>query len=402
MIQCQYCDEWFHIDCIGINKSSFNKIKKFMCGRCCLLGTNLSQARHLSSLDKTPRLKTLISNSANHRTDVEVGLEKHREERYPVEKWLYLCDQVRELSKYIILDEEEERVLQYQESYRSILEDMKDRVKECEMHLLEFEGDGNLKNFKKHLKQISKNVLVLLGMPFYPEELVQFIQLHRKVQFMYFVNKTIFHISNPKALGLGDFKKVEYLLDGIWLELPGPLSQIYEQLVTEMDIYDELNSLLGEKNKRFEELFAACERAKNSIYIRHLLTGEILHVEQLQFSIAFQSSLINHQNQPTGFQTGSVSNPATVLSQNPVDYSAMIPLFRNPEAFSPGTELQLTNDYQANSPVPVISFPNLMAPQNMIYQYMANFGNNPQAFQYQNTNLFPAKPKNKYKKRESK
>jgi len=103
---------------------------------------------------------------------------------------------------------------------------------------------------------------------------------------MYFVNKTIFHISNPKVLGLGDFKKVEYLLDGIWLVLPGPLRQIYEQLVTEMDIYDELRSLLDNRNDRFEGLFAACERAKNSIYIRHLLTREIGQAEQLQFSIA--------------------------------------------------------------------------------------------------------------------
>lgn len=104
MIQCQYCEEWFHIDCIGINKSAFNKIKKFMCGRCCLLGTNLSQARHLSSLDKTPRLKSVISKSPNHQTDVEIGVAKHKEERYARDQWLCLLTQLRELRKYLILD----------------------------------------------------------------------------------------------------------------------------------------------------------------------------------------------------------------------------------------------------------------------------------------------------------
>lgn len=56
-----------------------------------------------------------------------------------------------------------------------MIEDLTERAKECETHLQDFQTDGNLKNFKKHLKKLSKSVLVLLGMPFYPEELVGFV-----------------------------------------------------------------------------------------------------------------------------------------------------------------------------------------------------------------------------------
>jgi hypothetical protein len=43
MIQCEYCYEWYHIDCLALNKSSICKIKTFRCPVCSLLTTDKLQ-----------------------------------------------------------------------------------------------------------------------------------------------------------------------------------------------------------------------------------------------------------------------------------------------------------------------------------------------------------------------
>lgn len=143
MIQCDFCINWFHIDCLKFNKSSLNKIKKFKCP-CC----------------------SLVSNSQYDRS-----IEMHFSERTTLEEYTVLVQEVSQLAGHIQPGVNQQDILAYYNRYLQISEESAVLMKELDNFIESDQKSGmtgevvrskalpwttKLKTFLTHL----------LGMPF--------------------------------------------------------------------------------------------------------------------------------------------------------------------------------------------------------------------------------------------
>lgn len=143
MIQCDFCTNWFHIDCLKFNKSSLNKIKKFKCP-CC----------------------SLISNSHYNKS-----LEVHNLERTPLDEYMVLLSEVKSLSEYIKLGPNQIDVLMYYERYQAILQKAAPLAKELDSFIESEQKPGVTGDVVRSkalpcINQLKVYLTHLLGMPF--------------------------------------------------------------------------------------------------------------------------------------------------------------------------------------------------------------------------------------------
>ena len=151
MIGCGYCPEWYHIDCLGINKSSLNKIKKFKCPVCCL----------------------------TDEVDIDSCVNDHGSDRASLDEYLVLYKDFEQLKALVSLSKESKRFMKAYSLYKQLDSDISDISKSLKTINCNPKGfDIKLSNEKMQI--LSNSIIKILGLPFSTSLLRKTVELYRR------------------------------------------------------------------------------------------------------------------------------------------------------------------------------------------------------------------------------
>lgn len=184
MIQCNTCEEWYHVDCLKLNKTSLNKIKNLRCPTC-----------------------SLCHNSSFKRLVLE-----HQSERATYEEFAELVHQINIIKAHVQLGNQELDILDYHRTYTLIRHQSVEHIKELEGYLESGEAGFEQEFFRDRMDNIlipnlQNSLKMLLGLPFYCEDILHIVLILRK-QKLY---STIFNAKCAKKLHPLDLMAIENL-----------------------------------------------------------------------------------------------------------------------------------------------------------------------------------------------
>jgi hypothetical protein len=184
MIQCDFCNKWFHIECLKFNKSSLNKIKQFECPGC-----------------------SLIRNSGYQKS-----VETHKSERTPLEEFKNLVTQVIELGLHIKLGDNHKDILNYSNRYNEIFKETERLSRVLDNYIeksqeINFTSEIVKAQVSVHVNTLKDYLNQMLGMPFYCSSIEKISLVLRKFNLI----DRVYHMKDKKRVDLPDL----YFIDSM-------------------------------------------------------------------------------------------------------------------------------------------------------------------------------------------
>lgn len=251
MIECSFCNVWYHVDCLKFNKSSLNKIKKLQCPVCSLIKA----------------------------ADLHASLEIHAQERTPFSDYQKLVLEVQQMSSFITLSSNHRDILMFQARYLEL-----EKVATAKIELLEGYLNSEVdettavellrSRTEATVEELKGCLKLLLGLPFVCELLESITRAIRKRSLVC----QMLVAEEKKRLSIVDVYSFEAFRDGI--QFPSAFlskkAQQFKQVYETLSRFEQAEARREGFPQYRESLMQAVKGLQKDAY---LLEGKVREAE---------------------------------------------------------------------------------------------------------------------------